>query len=299
VPALFVDRSTTPIAGSVTLLHQRAQGGFDAPRRLLDVAAGDLAPATLDAQPGQDIALLHLLDARTARPNELWLLHGGPAPLRYAQLPAGVGAGAVTAADLDRDGLDDIVVVSEHEQRARIWLSGRGDAQAEPIALELEGVREAISGDLDGDGQRDVVLAGKQVWALLSGKNFRAEPVAIAQSEGLRDVQLEDVNGDGKLDIVGYAHPNVIALQQGAGLAFSRVTLASLRGDFGVLFARAAQLDDDARPDLVLVLMSNSTEASIELAVARNVHDGSAVEPASHVEPAADAALAEQFDLPR
>lgn len=299
VPTLFTDRNDAPAAGTLTLLRQRAEGGFEAPRRLFDIAIGDVATAALDAQPGQDLALLHLLDARNARSNELWLVHGGPSPLRYAQIPAGVGSNALCTADLDADGLDDVIAASEREQRVRIWLSSRGEgAQAEPIALESPGAREVICGDVDGDGKPDAVLNGTSVSLLLAGKDFRAEPIVLPDSAGLRDVQLEDVDGDGKLDVVGYAHPSLIALQQGAGLAFTRSTLATLRGDFGVLFARAARLDDDSRPDLVLILLSNAADAAIELAVARDLHDGLAVEPASHVEPARDAALAEHFDLP-
>jgi hypothetical protein len=299
VPALFADRTNAPAAGTLALLRQRAEGGFDAPRRLFDGAIGDVTAAALDAQPGQDLALLHLLDARNARESELWLVHGGPSPLRYAQMPAGVGASALCAADLDADGLDDVVAASEREQRVRIWLSSHGEAtRAEPIAIESPGVRELIAGDVDGDGKNDVVLNGASVSLLLAGKDFRAEPIAIADSAGLRDVQLEDIDGDGKLDVVGYAHPNLIALRQGTGLAFTRSTLATLRGDFGVLYARAARLDDDSRPDLVLILLSNGADAAIEVAVARDLHDGLAVEPASHVEPARDAALAEHFDLP-
>jgi hypothetical protein len=299
VPSLFADRSDAPAAGTLALLRQRAEGSFEAPRRVFDIAVGDVTAAALDAQPGQDLALLHLLDARNARSNELWLVHGGPSPLRYAQMPAGVGSNALCAADLDADGLDDVIATSEREQRVRIWLSSRGEgAQAEPIALESPGAREVICGDVDGDGKPDAVLNGTSVSLLLAGKDFRAEPIAVPDSAGLRDVQLEDVDGDGKLDLVGYAHPNVIALQQGAGLAFTRSTLATLRGDFGVLFARAARLDDDSRPDLVLILLSSGADAAIELAVARDLHDGLAVEPASHVEPARDAALAEHFDLP-
>jgi hypothetical protein len=299
IPALYADRGGAPAAGALALLRQRAEGGFDAPRRMFDAAIGDVAPATLDAQPGTDLAVLHMLDARTARANELWLVHGGPAPLRYAQRPAGVAANALAAADLDRDGLDDIVVVSEHEQQARVWLSSHAsDPQAAPIELSLPGVREVIAGDVDGDGQRDVVLTGASVSLLLSAKDFRAEPVAIADSAGLRDVELTDVDGDGKLDLVGYAHPALIALRQGEALAFARSTLAVVRGEFGVLAARAVQLDGDARPDLLLVLMSNAADAQVEIAIAANVHDAAAVEPAGHVESAADATLAEHFDLP-
>jgi hypothetical protein len=247
---------------------------------------------------------LHLADARAARTSELWLLHGGPSPQRYARLPAGIGASALAVADLDRDGLDDIAVASERENRLRIWLSSQsGGAAQTPLELEFEGVREVIAGDVDGDGAADLVLTGARVSVLLANKDAPPKPLAIADSEGLRDVHLEDANGDGKLDLIGYAHPDLIVLQRGAeqrgaDLAFERHTLATLRGDFGLLFARAAQLDGDAHLDLVLAVVGDGGDAQIEFALAANVHDGVAVQLADHVQPMQDTALAPHFVLP-
>jgi hypothetical protein len=302
VPVQFIDRAGAPASGALSWLRQRAQGGFDAPPRALDAAVAGVTVATLDAQAGQDVALIQLGDARAARGSELWLLHGGPALLRYAKLPAGVGPSAIAAADLDRDGLDDVAVASEREGKLRLWLSSRAaTGAAEPPApaeIALEGVREAIAGDVDGDGARDLVLTGKQVWLLLARNDFRPEPAAVPDSADLRDVHLEDTNADGKLDLVGYAHPALIVLQQTGATRFERRTLATLRGDLGVLFARAAQLDGDAHPDLVLVVVGSAADAQLEIAVAPNVHEGSVVQLGDRAEALRDTPLLERFTLP-
>lgn len=301
-PVLLLDRAGAPSGGALYLLRQRAEGGFEPASRLLDLAPGSVAPATLDAQPGIDLALLHLHDVHTARPNQLWLVHGGAAPLRFAQREAGAGAGALAAVDLDRDGLDDIAVTSESEGRVRIWLSTRGSqTQTDPIVLELPHAREAITGDLDGDGQRDLVLTGDRVWFLLAQKNFAAEPnKAVAGSEGLRDIQLEDANADGKLDLIGYAHPEVVALLQvpNAKLGFVRHTLGTLQGELGVLFTRIAQLDGDDQPDLAIVTVSQGPDPQVELALARNLADASKIHLAPQAQTLRDAALLQHFVLP-
>ncbi len=299
VPALSLDRGGGPAGGGLYLLRQRAQGGFADPVRVLGLSPGAAVAATLDAQPGRDLALLQLRDARTASASELWLLHGGPSPARFAQLPAGVGADALAAADLDRDGLDDLVVTSAREGRARLWLSADGAGfTGAPIVLELPGVREAVAGDLDGDGHADLVLGGERAWLLLARRGFRAQPRAIEGSEGLRDLQLVDADGDGKLDLVGYAHPTVVVLAQGSGLAFERHTLATLQGDLGVLFARVAGLDGDSRPNLVIAAVSSGPDAQVELALGRNLEPGSALRFAVRPSRLRDSPLLQRFTLP-
>jgi hypothetical protein len=302
VPELLVDRAGAPVGGALYLLRQRAEGGFGAATRALDLAPGAATAARLDEQAGADLALLQLHDPRGARAAELWLVHGGPSPLRFAQLPAGVGASALAVADLDRDGIDDVAVVDERAGRVRLWLSGHGTAPSgEPVVLELPGVREAIAGDLDGDGHADVLVGGEQVWSLLAREGFVAEPQAakaIADSAGLRDVQLIDVDADGKLDVVGYAHPQVIALVQSSALHFERRTLATLQGETSVLTARVAKLDEDGKPDLVILAISEGPAAEIELALARNVGASVPVRLSAHSTPVRDAPLLEQFALP-
>jgi hypothetical protein len=164
--------------------------------------------------------------------------------------------------------------------------------------LELPGVREVLAGDLDGDGQRDLLLAGERVWFLLAREGFAADPKPIAGSEHLRDVQLEDANADGKLDIVGYVHPDVIALMQGDQLRFARRTLASLRGDLGVLFARIGQLDANSQPDLVIATTSEGPDAQLELAIASNLTDDVPVRFAAKPQTLRDAVLLQHFALP-
>jgi hypothetical protein len=299
VPVLLVDRAGTPAGGALYRLRGREQGGFDPATRLLDLAPGGAAAATLDAEPGMDLLLLHLRDPHTAQPNQLWLVRGGPAPLRIAQLEAGSGSASLAVADLDRDGIDDAAVASESEGRVRLWLSSHGPAaKSPPIVLELPGVREVLAGDLDGDGQRDLLLAGEGVWFLLARQGFAADPKLIAGSEHLRDVQLEDANADGKLDVVGYVHPDVIALVQGDQLRFTRRTLASLRGDLGVLFTRIGQLDANTQPDLVIATTSEGPDAQLELAIASNLTDAAPVRFAAKPQTLRDAVLLQHFALP-
>lgn len=300
-PVTFVDAAGVPRGGGVYVLHQRAEGGLEAPRRLLAAAPGRVVSAQFDGDPGEDLAVLHRADASTGRADELWLMTGGPSPLRVAQRPAGVGTSAIAALDLDADRRDDLAAASRSEGRVLFWLSSGGAlAQVAPTELKLPGVEQLLAADLDGDGTRELVLGGER-WFWLSGPvspppSPVPAPIQIDGSEGLRDVHLADTDRDGRPELVGYVHPEVIALRSAPKRRFERARVLSLRGEASVLFARIAQLDGDARPDLVVVVLASSGR-DVEIGVAPNVEPAAIVQLSARTAPIADAALVQRFTL--
>jgi hypothetical protein len=296
VPVLLVDAQGSPRGGALQRLRARPEGGFDAPGHVIELAPGAVAAGRFDADAGADLALLQLGDARLDRDSELWLVHGGPAPLRSSTRSAGVGAAALVVVDLDRDGLDDVAVASEQEGKVRLFLARDGD-KAEPKLLELPAVREMLAADLDGDGARDLVLVGARIWVVLAHAGDLPEPRELLASDGLRDVQALDVDHDGKLDLVGYAHPSLIALLQQSALGFERRTLATLEGDSAVLAARVAALGGSDAPDAWITTLSSGSEPAVEIAIARDLAFGAHVALASSTRPLLDAPLNEHFAL--
>jgi hypothetical protein len=296
-PVLLADGSGVPRGGGVYVLQQRATGGFEPPVRLLAAAPGSVVAAELDARPGQDLALLHRQDASIGLPDELWLIAGGPSPLRIAQRPASVSTAALAALDLDLDGRDDVIAASGHEGRIRIWLSRRGAlAQVEPIDVAIKGVQQLLVVDIDGDAQRELLLVGERAWLLAAKADALPEAVAIDDSEDLRDLHFADANGDGRADLVGYAHPDLIALLR-TEARFERRRVLSLRGEASILFARIAQLDRDPRPDLLMAVLA-ADDKQVELAIARNLAPGATVQLAAAANPISEAALLQRFAIP-
>jgi hypothetical protein len=283
------------------LLHARPEGGFDPARRALELAPGAVAALRLGAAPADGLALIQLAAAQLARSNELWIVRGGPAPLRSETRTAvGVGATALAVADLDRDGLDDVAVASESEGRVRLFRGGAA-GNAEPVQWDVPGAREALSADLDGDGARDLVLLGTRVWLVLASKSEPLAPRELAASDGLRELAAVDVDRDRKLDLVGYVHPQLVALLQRDQLGFERRTVATLSGDAAVYSARmltlAASESERESPIAWITTLSDGSEPAVEIAFARDVTLGSQLELAARAQPLPDAPLVERFGL--
>lgn len=300
-PMLLVDAQGNPRGGALHLLHARPEGGFDAARRALELAPGAVAALRLGAPPSESLALIQLAAAQLARSNELWIVRGGPAPLRSETRTAvGVGATALAVADLDRDGLDDVAVASESEGRVRLFRGGAA-ADAQPAVWDVPGVREALGADLDGDGAQDLVLVGTRVWLVLASKSEPLAPRELAASDGLRELSAVDVDRDRKLDLVGYAHPQLVALLQRDQLTFERRTVATLSGDAAVYSARMLALDasepENRRLIAWITTLSTGSEPAVEIAFARDVTLGARLELAARAQPLPDAPLVERFGL--
>jgi hypothetical protein len=144
-----------------------------------------------------------------------WTLHtitSGPA-----------GADGVDLADIDGDGLND-VVTSAWEQAGLVTVSLRPERATDKwptveIVRRLHGVEDAIFADVDGDGTLDVVSACecRKIVIHFAPKGAASEPtrlldptawssVTLTASLGTQrwlKVAVADINGDGRADIIG------------------------------------------------------------------------------------------------
>ena len=111
----------------------------------------------------------------------------------------------IAVSDFDGDGDLDALIVSEDDRTDLYYLNdgaGRFSIQALPTAEVTNGV---AGGDLDGDGDTDIVTgnAGANfLWLNEKGK-FSILSGAIPTKDWVsQDVQLGDLDGDGDLDLV-------------------------------------------------------------------------------------------------
>jgi FG-GAP repeat len=87
-----------------------------------------------------DVASLGLLDPRQGLASELLLVRGGAAPVRAGRFSVGVGASDVTAADVNQDGRDELVVTATQPLREVLSFDANGavasrDTESAPPAV--------------------------------------------------------------------------------------------------------------------------------------------------------------------
>jgi RHS repeat-associated protein len=171
----------------------------------------------------------------------------------------GTGGGGIALADLDRDGILDVVVANSSSQSVGV-LRGRGDGTFGAPALLATGPvpTDLAVGDLDGDGLLDVAVTsfgGNAVSVFLGDGAGSLRPAGtIAVGQNPLALVAADLNGDGLLDLaaatVGASQVTVLrGLGNGtfhsgsdwtAGPTPVATALADLDGD-GVLDSIAAE----------------------------------------------------------
>jgi hypothetical protein len=215
-------------------------------------------------------------DAQRAR--VLWYRQGPPGTwnervLGDADLPAPCHT---SIADLNGDGHPDIVVavlgsVWPTDERvgrvAALINDGRQNFTTKILADDLRRVADVQAGDLDGDGDIDLVVAefgydrGSIRWLENRGK-LRFRERLIYAVPGTIHVPLLDLDSDGDLDIVALVSQEdeeVVAFENlGKGeFAPRRELFSTPNFDLGTSGLFVADLNQDGRPDLLLTAGDN------------------------------------------
>jgi hypothetical protein len=181
----------------------------------------------------------------------------------------------VTVADVDKDGISDLLVgdlgeffPADHAKGAVIWM--RGQATGKYGAFWLDGwprVADVESADFNGDGRNDLAVAAFG-WrksgrvSILENRSTSAtqpdfrEHVVDKRPGGIQAIPA-DLNGDGKMDLVALLaqeHETVLAyLNTGSGeLAFEqRVIYAAPHPNWGSSGIQVIDLDKDGDLDVL------------------------------------------------
>ena len=190
---------------------------------------------------------------------------------------AGTTPHGVVIADFNKDGKQDVVVVSSSGTSQNVYvLLGNGDGTLQPATvMSVNGSLYAIAvGDFNKDGNLDLAVvdnANSAVLILLgNGDGTFVQPTtANTCSTGAQPVALAvaDLNGDGNLDIVtanygssttNGANSVTVCLGDGAGGFSSTSTLtASTLSASNPNGVAIADVNGDGKPDIVVSLLQN------------------------------------------
>ena len=181
----------------------------------------------------------------------------------------------IEMADLDGDGLRDLLVANlgsvipeVHKRGTAVWLRQKPDRTFDSIVL-AEGygrIADVRAGDLDGDGDLDLVLAeygsrlvgGVHVLENRGGKKGgkpRLRAKTLDSRAGAIHTPLIDLDGDGKLDVLAIhaEHHEVIVAHLNRGkLAFEAKTIFEApHPSWGYTGMQLADIDGDGDADIV------------------------------------------------
>jgi hypothetical protein len=199
------------IGGVVTVLPGKANGTFDSPRKTGVTSSLFIGPRSIAVGDFNHDGRLDVLIADYYSGN-VWVLLGvGDGTFRNPReyFGGGYGLSGVAVDDFNKDGKLDFVASSGQVDNPIILSLGNGDGtfgSATPIASGS--ASSLVVADIDGDGNLDLVLAGRPAIGglplnVLFGRgNGTFDSARDYGSDGALSVAVGDVNRDGKLDII-------------------------------------------------------------------------------------------------
>jgi hypothetical protein len=181
--------------------------------------------------------------------------------LPFGPVPLGSGrAGQLVIADVNDDGIPDLVAINGSRGNSVSVLLGNGDGTFESPRTFAVGPRpDAVAvADVNRDGKPDLVVGnfGSTTVSVLLGNGdgtFQNQQT-LTIGRGPSAVAVADVNGDGKPDVIAanqYDNSVSVLLGNGDGTFQKQQTFAIASGRFDNVALAVVDVNGDGKPDIV------------------------------------------------
>jgi hypothetical protein len=249
------------------------------------VVGWDRTAITSDSNEIRSVALgdmdrdgdLDFITVNDNQPNRLYLNNGLLDPfdgVAGSDISSETGpARSVAVGDVNRDGALDIVVGNEGQEN-RLYLS---DGTSTPfdnvrgleISADMKNTLSVALGDVDGDGDLDVVAGNDGQRNRLYLNNGTSRPFngvtgsdISADAQGTTSVAVGDLDNDGDLDVIAGndAERNRLYLNNGTSIPFNHVTGTDITTD--IRNTRSVALGDVNGDGALDVVVGNSNQAN-------------------------------------
>ncbi|HEU0010647.1 MAG TPA: FG-GAP-like repeat-containing protein, partial [Verrucomicrobiae bacterium] len=181
------------------------------------------------------------------------------------------GPRALSIADLDGDGWNDVVVVLRNFDRVFTYHNSNGVLVASTEMVVGKSPRELVTADFNGDGHPDVAVMNRDsmdVSVLLthpSGAGFSALDLIYPVDGGVSGLSVLDFNGDGRDDVVQLhrASSEFSVRLAGPGGLLGAPTFYSLGAVPGAQCA--TDVNNDGFPDIISANLGRGGDGSISV----------------------------------
>ncbi|MDT8303290.1 MAG: FG-GAP-like repeat-containing protein, partial [Sedimentisphaerales bacterium] len=255
--------------------YENLGGGIFGPQQILDDWL-DYAPSVyasdLDGDGDNDV-----LSVSTYNDTIAWYenLGGGTFSSRQVVSTQSDGPTSVYACDMDGDGDNDVLAASRTLQvNDKIaWYENQGGGSfgsEHVISTQVDDPYHVYAGDLDGDGDNDVISTSynddKIAWyENLGGGTFSGQQVISTQANGAWSSYVCDLDGDGDNDVLSASSDDdtVAWYENQGGGAFGSQRVISTQAD-RVRSVFACDLDGDGDNDVLSASVTDDKVAWYE-----------------------------------